>query len=102
MLPKKITWLALALLLTTTLAWWQSAPPLAWFYARQLAGASAEEQSSWASRVAGLDEAAVPALTAWLSAPQDSVCANMEAALLALVASWPGLDERAGRLAQRL
>jgi hypothetical protein len=105
-LPSGKKWLILlaVLLVLAGVLWFNRRPLLAWYYLRSLAGASAAERESWAERVAGLDEAAVPGLFDLLGRDAP-VCANAEAALSRLVRRWGPADPRtfalAGQLAER-
>ena len=77
-------------------------PLLAWTYTRFLARASDPERAIWADRVAGLGEDAAPALLAWLTQSDDSVCRNAGAALERWVHQWGADDPRAAALAGRM
>jgi hypothetical protein len=94
--------LVLALLLGgAALAWTEREALLAWYYVRGLAHAGPEDREPWVARVAGLDEAAVPALLDCLGRPEEPVCANARAALARLAHDWGLADTRTvGLIAQ--
>jgi HEAT repeat protein len=95
----------LVLLALAGVAWLNRTPLLAWYYLRQLAAAGPAERESWAERVAGLEEAALPGLLEHLSREDVQACANAEAALAHLGRRWGLADPRTaallGQLAQR-
>lgn len=99
-LARRAKWIGAALLLLGIGAWFSHTALLAWFYARQVALATAEDRPAWVVRTAGLDEAALPALLAWLD-QDESACTNVELALLEMVRTWTDA-ERPTRLAERL
>jgi hypothetical protein len=87
--------LVLALLLGgAALAWTERATLLAWYCVRGLAHADAAERERWVARVAGLDEAAVPALLDCLERADAAVCANARAGLARLADGWGVADTR--------
>src|SRR5262245_11639455 len=88
--------------LAAGLLWWQWTPLKTWYCVRQLVHADEPNRETWAKRVAGLDTAALPSLLAHLSDADGRVCANVEAALVALVECWSPDDERGQTLAERL
>lgn len=94
--------LALALLVLAGIAWLNRAPLLSWYYLRSLASAGAADRETWAERVAGLGEAAVPGLLALLARDDAAVCANAEASLAHLVRRWGAEDPRTVTLAGQL
>src|SRR5262245_45846967 len=77
----------------------QRAPLLAWYAVRQLAAAEAGERDGCVRRVVELDDAVVPGLLSCLERDDEKVCANVEAALDALVDRWGGDDARTLHLA---
>jgi hypothetical protein len=94
--------LALALVLAAAVVvWMERTPLLAWFYVRKLAQASEADRGVWVERVAGLGEAPVDHLLAWLSDPSPPCCANARAALEKLTGRWGPGDPRTIALAHR-
>jgi hypothetical protein len=92
--------LVLALLLGGAgLAWTERATLLAWYCVRGLAHAGEGDRGRWVARVAGLGEAAVPALLDCLERPDDAVCANARAGLARLAGDWGTADTRTVGLA---
>jgi hypothetical protein len=81
--------------------WLGHEPVLSWYYLRALARADEGEREQWADRVAGLDQAAVPALLDLLSR-DDRTCTNARAGLTALVHRWGSGDVHTHDLARRL
>src|SRR5713226_2561862 len=78
-LTNKKTWLALALLAgMSALGAWQHKPILAWYYVRQLSGAYPDSREGWATKVAALEEVAVPRLLDGLRDPDAMVCGNVQ------------------------
>jgi hypothetical protein len=87
--------LLLALLLGGAgLAWTERATLLAWYYVRGLAHAGEGDRGRWVERVAGLGEAAAPALLDCLERPEAGVCANGRAGLARLADDWGAADTR--------
>lgn len=90
------------LLLILGLAWSQRTPMLRWYYLRGLASADAEERQLWVERVASLDTAAIPGLLQQLSAEEERMVGNAEAALIALAAVWGCQDDRTAEVSEQL
>ena len=101
---RRVVWLAVIGLLAAggAAAWWERTPLLAWFYIHQLSHASDADRPTWATRVAGLGDAALPGLVDCLKQPDAAVCANARAGLTELTGSWAVDDPRAVALARRL
>jgi hypothetical protein len=83
-------------------AWVERAPLLAWYYVRQLAGATDDSRDSWEDRVACLGETAVPGLLELLVCPDANSCRNASAAMQRLAADWGPADPRTADLAREL
>jgi hypothetical protein len=97
------TALLLAVLLGCGIVGWRErASILAWFYVRNLAGASETTRQRWVGRVANLGETAFPGLFECLTQSNASVCANARTALQYMSHSWGNDDPRTAELAFRL
>ncbi|HYT95196.1 MAG TPA: hypothetical protein VEL76_41145, partial [Gemmataceae bacterium] len=90
------------LLVLGGVAWFHRTSLLTWYYLRGLTGASEQDRANWAERVAGLDEAVVPALLDYLTRNDAPLCANAEAALSALTRRWGLEDGRTLRLVEAI
>src|SRR5262245_7346056 len=88
----------LVLLTLAGVAWLNRTPLLTWYYLRQLTAAAPAERETWAERVAGLGEAALPGLLEHLTRGDAQVCANAEAALAQLARRWGLADARTAAL----
>jgi HEAT repeat associated with sister chromatid cohesion len=82
----------LVLLGVGTLAWLERTTLLAWYHVRMLTQATEENRESLASRVAVLEEAALPGLYANLHESDPDCCLNVRAGLAALAAKWGGIS----------
>jgi hypothetical protein len=91
--------IAAALVAGGVAAWVERLPLLAWVCVQGLSRAGEADRGAWVERVAGVGDAAVPALLACLARDDRRVCANAEAAL-ARLADGPRCGDLAGRLAE--
>ncbi len=99
----KKTWLALLVVVGIAgVGWWQRQPVLAWYYVRQLSNAYQENREGCASKVAELDEAALPPVLEGLQSEDALVCANLQYALVLMTKRWGITDPRAQDLVERL
>lgn len=85
----RMTWIALlAVAGLAGLAWWQREPMVVWHTVRQLANASEDNCEEWATRVAALDDAALPRILDGLQRSDAQGCANLQSALTILIRRW--------------
>ena len=95
-------WLTLTIAFgVAAIAWWQHEPILAWYYVRHLACADEDNRERWATKVAGLEEAALPRLLEGLQDRDEIVCTNLQLALLIITKKWGLADPRTGGLIER-
>jgi HEAT repeat protein len=101
-LNKKVAAVAvLVFALLGGLAWVERTALLSWYYVRSLTKADEGNRDVWAERVAGVGEAAVPDLLAYLSDADPAVCRNVGAGLSRLSGKWGAGDARTVALAMR-
>jgi HEAT repeat protein len=93
---------AVVLLLAGGAAWLGRESLRTWYYLRGLDAADEGDRGAWAECVAGLDQAAVPALLDRLGRDDARVCGNARAALLRLARRWGAGDARGAALARSL
>ncbi|HVS35232.1 MAG TPA: hypothetical protein VMS17_06590 [Gemmataceae bacterium] len=91
-----------ALLGGAAAVWLERAPLLTWYCMSGLERATDQDRALWADRVAGLGEAAEPAVLASLAGADDGVCRNAGAVLERWTGQWDGADGRAAGLAERM
>jgi len=72
---------------------------LAWYYVQRLSAASSADRTSWAERLAALEEAANPRLRRCLVQQDRQVCENAQVGLAALADRWAADDARRANLA---
>jgi len=74
--------------------WMERTALLTWYYVRGLCQAPEDQRDRWVERVAGLDEAVLPALLECLHQPTPAICTNVQAALARLTNHWGIADGR--------
>jgi HEAT repeat protein len=72
--------------------WLQRRPILTWYYLRGLTEANESDRESWAERIAGQGEIAVPELLDCLARDDERICANARLALARLCGPLPQDD----------
>lgn len=99
----KKTWLALLIVaLVGGLGWSQREQIQAWYLVRQLANADQENREEYASKVAALEESAIPQVLNGLNSDDALVCGNLQFALMMVTQKWGRADARTVELVAQL
>lgn len=102
-MKRGIVGLALLLFVAAAVTIWVERSRLqAWYCVHRLTAANEGDREAWVDRVAGLDQAALPALLDCLTQEDARICGNAQAALARLAVHGVADAERAAALAQRL
>jgi hypothetical protein len=94
--------IGLAMLLLAGVVGWQRHQVLAWYHVRQLTNAYQEDREDCATKVADLEESALPWVLDGLKSNDAIVCANLQYALVLMTKRWGVADPRAHGLAEQL
>jgi hypothetical protein len=100
---KKIALTLVLLAALAGVAYWQHKPMLAWYYVRQLTQVvDADHREACASKVATLDEEALPSLLEHLRDDDSIVCLNMTRGLYHLSKHWGVDDARTQKMVESI